>query len=61
MADRERDLGGMGKGRGIGGWLGSDVGRDRRDGHMTIRINVNLQLSGLERYGAPPGHDRDLG
>ena len=44
------------------GWAGSEsgVGRDKRNGHMAMRINGNLQLIGWGG-GVSPGFDRDLG
>jgi hypothetical protein len=45
---------GMGKGMGCSG---SCVGKDRRDGKMAMKMNGNLQLTGVKRWGASPGQD----
>jgi hypothetical protein len=34
------------------------VGQDRRDDHMAIRMNINLQLTGVGKWAASWGHDR---
>jgi hypothetical protein len=31
------------------------MGKDRRDGQMSMRINGNLQLTGVGIWGASPG------
>lgn len=40
---------------------GSGVGKDRRDDWRAMKINGNLQLTGVKRWGTSPGEDRDLG
>jgi hypothetical protein len=45
-------------------WRGSEsgVGRDRKDGQIAMRMNVNLQLMAVWWcVWASPGHDRDMG
>jgi hypothetical protein len=51
---------GGGLGRGMRD-LESYVGRDKKDGQMAMRMNGNLQLMGVGRWGASPGHGRNLG
>jgi hypothetical protein len=55
-----RELGGRG-GEEWGRGSGLGVGKDRRDGHMAMKMNENLKLKGLRRWLAAPRCDRDLG
>lgn len=48
----EEDLGGRGGGEGNGRGIGSGVKKDRWDGQMAIRMNINLQLVGERKWGA---------
>ena len=52
---RER-TGGKGDGKEMGD-SGPGVGKDKRDGHMAMKMNGNLQLMGVRRWGASPGLD----
>lgn len=39
------------------GVLGSDVGKDRRDGLTAMKMNKNLWLEGMWMWVATPGKD----
>jgi hypothetical protein len=48
-------------GRGDGEVSGSDVGRDRGDGQMAMRMNGNLQPGGGGGWEASQGHAKNPG
>ena len=50
----------MERGMGEEGGSESGVGKNRRNGHMAMRVDGNLQLMVVRRSGASPGQDRDL-
>lgn len=39
---------------------GSGVEKEGRDGNMAMRMNRNLQLTWVRKWGAYPEHERDL-
>ena len=39
---------------------GSGIGKDRKGGWLATKMNGNLQLTGMRRWEAAPGQDRNL-